>query len=299
MSKVGKSAFLSDGVVSPRTKGELVYNDSGGTLNPGDLVTFTGWYEPTDKPRDRGCRRVKKADADAADMPAQAVVRVAIPSGSQGRVFKTFRLTDQNTSAASAVDDPVYLSATAGAWTLTDPAAANARTQPVGRVAVKHASTGVVEFNVDEAPARGKIAASSLQSQAIAPTHVVVGASQAAGAFAASAGAIPIVFPLLIANAASGNNDFTGVPFKCRVIDVWSQNTAAGNAGNTYQVQTGAGAAVTDAFASAGGDNDIGRAGEIDDATYEFAAGATMRVAHVRAGGSSAAIVYVKVIRVA
>lgn len=157
-----KDSFLNDGQVSPRTKGETVYNDSGGTLSPGDLVYFSGWYQPSST-TDRPCRKVKKADANGGlNTPAQAVVRSTLTNGNQGRVFKTYRLTDINTSAASAVGDPVYLSNTAGSYTLTAPTASDSRVQLVGRVAVIHATTGAIEFNTDEAPAPGSAAPSVL-----------------------------------------------------------------------------------------------------------------------------------------
>lgn len=472
-----KDSFLNDGAVSPRTRGEYVYNDSGGTLAAGDLVYFSGWHQPSLP--ERPCRKVKKADANGTDAPAQAVVRNSIVSGSIGRVYATYRLTDQNTNSASAAGDPVYLSNTAGGWTLTDPSlSGTSRKQIVGYVAVKNATTGVVEFNLAEPQARGAapvadafdldvrnesggaLAAGDLvyvsgwsESQTrwlvtkadadaaanarratyvctaaisnnangtvsksyrhtgldtstagaagdpvylntaaggytftaptgasarvqvvgfvavkdaaagaiefnlgaldgaqkignadlepgvlsadatgralmasaffgdvatvdakfgtdvigedhLAPNEihgrlVANGAGIAAGAIPATAFAIPMVLPLVIADAASGNNDFTGLPFKCRVIDAWVQATAAGDPANTYTVQTSGGAAVTDAMTPAGGDNDVARAGEIVDATSDFAAAATIRVAHVRNAASSAAIVYVMIIRIA
>lgn len=144
-----------------------------------------------------------------------------------------------------------------------------------------------------------RLAANQLSARTTANT--TIGAGVAAGgtrALAAAEFSQTTTVALVIQDGASNTYDFTGLPYKCRVIDAWSVNTAVGNAGNTYQVGNG-GLAITDAFSSAGGDRDIGRAGEIDDANHEILAAGTIRVTTVRAGGSSAAIVYVKLLRVA
>lgn len=110
-------------------------------------------------------------------------------------------------------------------------------------------------------------------------------------------GGIPVVHIVTIANAASGNTDVT-LTHKTRVTGARVVLTAAGNAGNTYTVQNGA-TAITDAITPGATDKTVADAATIDDAAHEIAAGGTLRVAHVRAGGSSAAIVYVTGVRVA
>lgn len=292
-----QDSFLNDGAVSPRTRGEVVYNDSGGTLNPGDLVTFTGHYEPSAVGEKR-CRRVKKADADGNDLPAQAVVRTTILSGSQGRVYATYRLTDQNTNSASAVDDPVYLSTTAGSWTLTDPGPTeNIRTQIVGRVAAKSATVGVVEFNVAEPQSRGRAPIPSGTLTALVVANV---ASQAAGAIAAAGVGIPVTLELVVPAGATGNVDFTGVPYKVRVRNVRGYKTnAAGGGGGTLQVCNGTVATpITDAISIDVADKTVLAAGTIDDANNTIAAAATIRVVRTRtASTDESAVLYLDCVR--
>lgn len=110
-------------------------------------------------------------------------------------------------------------------------------------------------------------------------------------------GGLPVLHRIDIADGASGNTDVV-LTHKTRIIDAWVVLTAAGNAGNTYTVQS-AGNAITDAITPGASDTTLARAAQINDANHEIAAAGTLRVAHVRAGGSSAAIVYVLGVRVA
>lgn len=110
-------------------------------------------------------------------------------------------------------------------------------------------------------------------------------------------GGVALLHIIPIADAASGDTNVT-LTHKTRVIDAWVVLTAAGNAGNTYTVKN-AGNAITDAITPGATDTTLKRAAVIDDANHEIAAAGTLRVSHVRAGGSSAAIVYVLGVRVA
>jgi hypothetical protein len=85
---------------------------------------------------------VAKADADDPAKPAQFVMRSALGANTNGHAYAAGEVTGLDTSGAAAVGDPVYLSGTAGAWTLTAPTAP----QLVGRVTVKHATTGAIAF---------------------------------------------------------------------------------------------------------------------------------------------------------
>lgn len=112
---------------------------AGETLAVGDLVYPSGWDATTGK------IKVAKADADGAN-PLKAAWMVAssiIIANAIGVVASEYELTGQNTDAAT-VGDPVYLSATAGGWTLTAPSGAGKTVQHVGVVTGKSATVGKV-----------------------------------------------------------------------------------------------------------------------------------------------------------
>jgi hypothetical protein len=110
-------------------------------------------------------------------------------------------------------------------------------------------------------------------------------------------GGIPVVHIVPIANAASGDTNVT-LMHKTRVTGARVVLTATGNAGNTYTIKN-AGNAITDAITPGATDTTVSDAATIDDAHHEIAAGGTLRVSHVRAGGSAAAVCYVYGVRVA
>ncbi len=124
-------------------RGLPVWNATGSTLAQGALIYVSGWSETYKK------FLVTLADADVIGRGnALFIVRNAILNGQAGVGWKTMRLAALNTSSGS-VSDPVYLSATAGGWTLTAPSAAGGSDQVVGRIAVDSATLGEIEFNLE------------------------------------------------------------------------------------------------------------------------------------------------------
>lgn len=330
----GARAKFADGIFNAQKLGLKVRNESGGAFASGDLVCTSGWSETHTR------HLVVLADADAVRTGAAWILRAALANNANDLAFKQHRLTGLNTDALN-VGDPIYVTGTAttgNTYTGVAPTGAAVRQQIVGRVAVKSATVGEIEFdltamglpvlwgNLDlevgvlSADANGRaLMANTFFDAATVDTKVAVGgigedrltanevhgrvvsngAEVASGAIPVTALVIPMILALTFPDQATGFIDYTGLPFKCRVIDAWSVQKAAGNVANTFQVQTAGGAGnITDAFASAGGDRDIGRAGEIEDANHEVAAAGTIRVANVRIGGSTAAIVYLKLLRV-
>jgi hypothetical protein len=141
-----------EGNITGNVTGDVIGSQSGGEVNPtisciadgaiaaGDLVYPSG-YDATE-----GLVKMKKADADASD-PAKVawfVAPDAIEDTEEGIVVGMFELTAQNTNSAVGVGDPVYLSTTAGGWSLTAPTGGGHAVQQVGVVTVKNATTGKV-----------------------------------------------------------------------------------------------------------------------------------------------------------
>lgn len=125
-------------------RGLPIRNESGSTITRGSLVYVSSWSESYKR------WLVTLADANVSGRSnALFVIRNPITTNQNGVGWKTMRHVAQNTSAASAVGDPVYLSTTAGGWTLTAPYASGGVNQIVGRVAVDHASLGEIEFNLE------------------------------------------------------------------------------------------------------------------------------------------------------
>ena len=130
-------------------RGLPLRNATGSTLAAGALVYVSGWAETYKR------MLVTLADADVvARGNAIFIIRHAILNNQNGKGWKTHRLQSVNTSSGS-VSDPVYLSTTAGGWTLTAPSAAGGQDQIVGRIAVDSATVGVIEFNLELSPAGG------------------------------------------------------------------------------------------------------------------------------------------------
>lgn len=303
----------------------VVRNETGSTIAAGSLVYISGWNET------EGAFLITKADADAAGRKADFILRDAIATATTGVAYKTHRLTGQNTSAANAVGDPVYLDTTAGGWTLTAPSGADDTVQQVGVVAVDHASTGVIEFFIDEPT---KVGLNELQDAALAASAAgraimaddFFDATTADAKFAAGAigedlltaneitgramgnvananviGGIPVIHRITVADMATGNVDVV-LTHKTRVLDVTVIATAAGHASeDTITVQNGTNP-ITDAIAKGSADKAVKRAGTIDDAFWDIAAAGTLRVSVVKGAGggnNSACEVIVTGIRVA
>jgi hypothetical protein len=114
-------------------------------------------------------------------------------------------------------------------------------------------------------------------------------------------GALPMVFRTLVASGANGDVDITlGAGMKIRVLDAWAVLKGAGTAGCLLTLKS-TGNAITDAMdVAAGGDKDVFRCGEIDDAQQEIVAGGILRWTKASTGGDfPGAECYVLAIRVA
>ena len=86
------------------------------------------------------------ADANAALLHA-GIIMVATGAAADGEKFLAVPwvvITGVDTNAATAAGYPVYLSTTAGGWTVTKPSAEGDAVVPVGTVLVKDATDGAV-----------------------------------------------------------------------------------------------------------------------------------------------------------
>lgn len=110
-------------------------------------------------------------------------------------------------------------------------------------------------------------------------------------------GGIPLVYEIPITAGANADTDIV-VTHKIRVLDAHLILRGAGVASATLQVKNGS-TAITDAMAASGSDKAIVRAASIDDASYEIAAGGTLRVTGASGATQPAALVVVSAIRVA
>jgi hypothetical protein len=108
-------------------------------------------------------------------------------------------------------------------------------------------------------------------------------------------GGIPVLHRIDIADGA-GDTDVV-LDHKTRVIDAWAVKTAAdGGAGDTVTVKNGA-TAITDAMSLNAVDKSVVRAGTIDDAQHEIAAGGTLKITAANVT-NNACVVYVLGVRV-
>jgi hypothetical protein len=139
--------------------------------------------------------------------------------------------------------------------------------------------------------AAGSIGATELADQ------VVSGSKAANVADANVIGGVPVIHRIDLAAGALGDTDVV-LTHKTRVIDAWLVLRGPGVATTTLTVKNGA-TAITNAMAASGSDKDVVRAAAIDDASYEIAAGGTLRVTSATGATQPAATVYVMGIRVA
>ena len=130
------------GNVQSTRVGLPVHNATGGSLAAGTLVYISGYNASSDAPQ------VAKSNAGNGNVrAAEWVLNAAIANGAAGVVYRGYTLGSLDTSAGS-VGDAVYLSTTAGSWTLTAPTSGAQMAQRVGVVKTDHASTGSIQFDL-------------------------------------------------------------------------------------------------------------------------------------------------------
>jgi len=109
-----------------------------------------------------------------------------------------------------------------------------------------------------------------------------------------SNGALPFVLQATLSGGNTVQIHNSNAPFKYRILDAWSVATSAD--GGTWKLTDGTND-VTDAVTVTGTDKAIDRAGIIDDAYHEIAAGGSLSV--VGDGANADCEVHVLCMRVA
>jgi hypothetical protein len=176
-----------------------VRNASGSSIAAGKLVYLSGWNETEKLPT------ITLADADAGGARAQYVTLATIANNANGLAVQKLRLTGQATNGRT-VGDPAYLSTTAGGYTFTIPAGDDDLVQIVGRVAVVHASTGVVEFDIRDPQ---KIGTNEIEDSAITAAKVAAAAGNVVASEVVKRDAGSRIPLLMAAPAAAGNSQGT------------------------------------------------------------------------------------------
>lgn len=164
----GAGGFTVTGTFTTSSFGTGFTVQAATNLAKGDLVYISSVTAA-------GVPIVSLSKADAMGKPAQLVITDAtILSGAQGTAqVSGLSAATLNTNAAT-VGDPVYLSTTGtttNTWTLTDPAAAGARSQIVGRVNVKSATVGQIAYNLVGNPTVA-IGLNELQASSVVATKI-------------------------------------------------------------------------------------------------------------------------------
>lgn len=151
---------------------------------------------------------------------------------------------------------------------------------PTVRKSMLHNLSVATRSLVDSAVTTAKIATSAI-------TGAKIGTIGTDG----SSGTAPIEICVTIADSA-GNTDLV-IPFNCEVMDAYALKTATnGGAGDSIQLKTGGGTAISDAMSLAiSADGGIVRAASLDPATRTIASGGTLRFTAAKATSCGCVVV--------
>ena len=145
----GKRTITAGGFVNDTYKfnGIRVYNESGSSIGADKLVAVGVTYDVT-----VGLPNVVLADANTTTHKDIYVTLNAIANNTQGYVFKGGKsAANLDTSGATTVGDPIYLSETAGGFVHTRPGGSGVTVLPVGWSTVKSSTVGQIHWHIGEA----------------------------------------------------------------------------------------------------------------------------------------------------
>lgn len=142
----GKRVLAVGGIAYLKYKFEAipVYNETGASIAADKLVAVGVTYDVT-----KGLPNVVLADANNSNHTDIYVTLNAIADNTEGYVFKGGKsAATLDTSGATTVGDPIYLSTTAGAFAHTKPTSGNII--PVGWSTVKSATVGQIHWQIGD-----------------------------------------------------------------------------------------------------------------------------------------------------
>jgi len=213
---------------------------------------------------------IEKADANASKIPPIGIAPIAIANGNDGLVQINGWIDIEDAALTCNEMDIVYVSDTAGKLTIT---------KPVNGYVFGYAKTAT---------------AANITRIIINPQYQERIDGRELTDFSATYGGVPFILKADLTAGSTVAIFNANAPFKFRVLDAWSVATSAD--GGTWLVDDGANA-ITDTVTVTGTDKTIDRAGTIDNAEHEIAAGGSLRV--VGDGANADVIVYVMCMRVA
>lgn len=120
-------------------------NDSGGALTANDIIRFTGTYSDGTDNYPTIAKAIATGTA-TTNYFGQGILDANANDGTDCTVVLVKEVSGIDTSGG-AVGDPVYLSTTAGGWTLTRPTG-DQFVQVIGYISVVNASTGRIVFDL-------------------------------------------------------------------------------------------------------------------------------------------------------
>lgn len=257
--QVGANSIAAQGsagiVVDPSgiSVATSVYNDTGGTLTAGTLVTVDGFDNTNGI-------TVVKADA-ANNLPATHIVKDDILNAAAGTVYPVLQSdTDLNTGGTT-IGDKVYLSTTTGQFTFTPPTGSDHIQQVVGVVKVVDAANGQIEW-FPGARLILKLNNSALQDASVNANKIAGGAvgEDKIQAVATAADSAIVSIPKVLTwdwenTDPDGNNDIilynANLPEGIEILDAWLDMTTAEGGAMTVTLRdavNGGGNAITSAM---------------------------------------------------
>lgn len=186
---INKGTLASPSWIPEGSEGGIqeIRNETGVQLDEDTPVYLSGWNETEKK------FLVTKADADAGGTPAEYVIFADLATATNGVAVKVKRSKANKNTNGTTVGDEIYLSVTAGGFSLSAPTGADDLVQVIGKVAIVDATVGVIEYRLsrtekigtnefmDLSVTTGKIAASAVDENKLATSVAGAGLTGGAG----------------------------------------------------------------------------------------------------------------------
>lgn len=155
-------ADIQPGDVNPDDSGITAWNATGSTITAGQLVYVSGYNVANSLPQ------ISLAVNNVANSNATYIVPANIPNGASGQCRRHWTSAANLNTNAFAPGANIWLDATAGGWTGTQPTGAGQNQQVVGHVIVQSATVGQIDFDVESNPA-SVFGTTALQTGTVSP----------------------------------------------------------------------------------------------------------------------------------